>query len=74
MINSFDVLRFDDQGARVPDVAYTEHFRGTLHFEDEADVHQYLILFQMLQESALSEPQSLRFIEQIISEAWTESR
>ena len=71
MINSFDVLRFDDQGVKMPDVAYTEHFRATLHFEDETDTHQYLILFQMLQEAALSEEESVRFVEQIISEVWT---
>jgi transcriptional regulator with XRE-family HTH domain len=71
MINSFDVLCFGDQGVGMPDVAYTEHFRATLHFEDEADTYQYLILFQILQEAALSEPESLRFIEQIASEVWT---
>jgi transcriptional regulator with XRE-family HTH domain len=71
MINSFDVLRFGDQGVKMPDVAYTEHFRGTLHFEDEADTHQYLILFRLLQEAALSEGQSLRFIEQLMGEVWT---
>lgn len=55
----------------MPDVAYTEHFRATLHFEDEADTYQYLILFQILPETALSEPESLRFIEEIASEVWT---
>jgi transcriptional regulator with XRE-family HTH domain len=71
MINSFDVLRFGDQGVGMPDVVYTEHFRGTLNFEDEADTHQYFILFRMLQEAALSESRSIRFIEQIIGEVWS---
>lgn len=70
MINSFDVLRFGDQHVKMPDVAYTEHFRATLHFEDEADTHQYLILFQALRQAAVGEVQSIRFIEQIIAEVW----
>jgi transcriptional regulator with XRE-family HTH domain len=71
MINSFDVLRFGELGVRMPDIAYTEHFRGTLHFENESDTYQYLLLFQRLQDAALSEPESLRFIKKVITEVWT---
>jgi hypothetical protein len=70
MINSFDVLRFGAQGARMPDVVYTEHFRATLQFEGETDTYQYLVLFQRLQEAALNESESVRFISEIAGETW----
>lgn len=70
MINSFDILSFGDQGAGMPDVAYTEHFRGTLNFEEEADTHQYSILFRLLQEAALPELESIQFIEQLMGDVW----
>jgi transcriptional regulator with XRE-family HTH domain len=71
MMNSFDVLRFGDQGVRMPDVVYTEHFRATLQFEGETDTYQYQVLFQRLQEAALDESRSIRFIDQIADESWT---
>jgi transcriptional regulator with XRE-family HTH domain len=70
VMNSFDLLRFGNQGPAMPDVVYTEHFRATLHFEDEADTHQYQIVFKRLQESALGELESLDFIEQIMRQVW----
>ena len=66
-----DLLRFGDQSSTMPDVVYTEHFRATLHFEDETDTHQYQIVFKRLQESALGELESLDFIEQIVRRVWT---
>jgi transcriptional regulator with XRE-family HTH domain len=66
LINSFDLLRFGDEGARMPDVVYTEHFRATLYFEGETDTYQYRIVFQRLQEGSLDERESLGFIEQIM--------
>jgi transcriptional regulator with XRE-family HTH domain len=70
VMNSFDMLRFGDRGATMPDVVYTEHFRGTLHFEDEADTYQYQIVFKRLQEAALGEQESLDFIDQIVRQVW----
>jgi transcriptional regulator with XRE-family HTH domain len=71
VMNSFDLLRFGDQGATMPDVVYTEHFRATLHFEGEADTYQYRIVFNRLQQGALGELESLDFIEQIRRQIWT---
>jgi Domain of unknown function (DUF5753) len=65
LMNSFELLQFGDEGARMPDVVYTEHLRATLYFEGETDTYQYRIVFQRLQEGALSEMESLDFIEQI---------
>jgi transcriptional regulator with XRE-family HTH domain len=71
VMNSFDLLRFGDQSATMPDIVYTEHFRGTLHFEDETDTYQYQVVFKRLQESALGESESSDFIEQIVRQVWT---
>jgi transcriptional regulator with XRE-family HTH domain len=71
VMNSFDLLRFGDQGAMMPEVVYTEHFRANLYFEGEVDTHEYGIIFQRLRESALGEPESIGFIEDIACEVWT---
>ncbi len=71
MMNSFDLLRFGDQGATMPDVVYTEHFRATLYFEGETDTYQYRVVFQRLQEGALGEMESLDFIERTARQFWT---
>jgi hypothetical protein len=66
LISSFNLLRFGDQAARMPDVVYTEHFRATLYFEGESDTYQYRIVFQRLQEGALDGSESLDFIGQVM--------
>jgi transcriptional regulator with XRE-family HTH domain len=71
LINSFVLLRFGDEGTRMPDVVYTEHFRATLYFEGETDTYQYRIVFQRLQDGALGELESLDFIEQILRQMRT---
>jgi transcriptional regulator with XRE-family HTH domain len=70
VMNSFDLLHFGDQGAIMPDVVYTEHFRATLHFQGETDTHQYQIVFKRLQEGALGESDSFDFIMQIVRQIW----
>jgi len=70
VMGSFDLLRFGDQGAIMPDVVYMEHFRATLHFQGEADTHQYQIVFKRLQEGALGKSESLDFIKQIARQTW----
>ena len=67
IIGSFVLLRYR---TTMPDVVYTEHFRGNLHFEDEADTHQYRIVFQRLREGAINESDSLEFIDHI-AHFWT---
>jgi Domain of unknown function (DUF5753) len=71
LMNSFELLQFGNEGARMPDVVYTEHLRATLYFEGETDTYQYRIVFQRLQEGALSEMESLDFIEQIMRQTQT---
>jgi transcriptional regulator with XRE-family HTH domain len=71
VMNSFDLLRFGDQSATMPDVVYTEHFRATLYFEGETDTYEYQMVFRRLQEAALGELESLDFIEQIVRQIWT---
>jgi transcriptional regulator with XRE-family HTH domain len=71
VMGSFDLLRFGDQGATMPDVVYMEHFRATLHFEGETDTYEYQMVFRRLQEGALGELESLDFIEQIVRQIWT---
>lgn len=67
VMNSFDLLRFGTaQEGTMPDVVWTEHLRATLYFEGEADTYQYRIVFQQLQESAISEAKSLDLIKQTI--------
>lgn len=71
LMDSFELLRFGDESARMPDVVFTEHFRAMLYFEDEADTYQYRIVFQRLQAGALGETESLDFIEQIMRQIQT---
>jgi transcriptional regulator with XRE-family HTH domain len=71
LMDSFELLRFGDEAARMPDVVYIEHLRATLYFEGETDTYQYRIVFQRLQECALSEMESLDFIEHIMRQIQT---
>jgi transcriptional regulator with XRE-family HTH domain len=71
VMNSFDLLRFGDEGTRMPDVVYTEHFRATLYFEGETDTYQYRIVFQRLQDAALPELESMDFIAEIMHQTGT---
>jgi hypothetical protein len=70
MMNSFVLLHYHSQDATMPNVVYTEHFRGTLHFEGETDTYQYRIVFQRLRKGAISESASLSFIDRIAN-CWT---
>jgi transcriptional regulator with XRE-family HTH domain len=71
LMNPFELLRFGEEHARMPDIAYTEHFRATLRFEDDDDTHQYRVVFRRLQEGALGEMESLGLINQILRQIGT---
>lgn len=52
---SFELLQFGrGHGAVLHDVVTTEHLQSDLHFEGEADTHQYRLAFAALSDAALN--------------------
>jgi transcriptional regulator with XRE-family HTH domain len=70
-MNSFDLLRFGPaDAATMPDVVWTEHVTTALYFEGEADTFQFRIVFERLEQGALSGPESLRYISELAESTW----
>jgi transcriptional regulator with XRE-family HTH domain len=70
-MNSFDLLRFGpSEDATMPDVVWTEHVTTALYFEGEADTFQFRIVFERLEQGALSAPESLHFISELAARTW----
>ncbi len=70
-MNSFDLLRFGPaDAATMPDVVWTEHVTTALYFEGEADTFQYRIVFERLEQGALSASDSMRYISELAARVW----
>jgi transcriptional regulator with XRE-family HTH domain len=63
---SFSVLRFHD--ADVPDVVYIEQIASALYLDKREDVELYIEVMDRLGATALTPPQTQRFLGQILDE------
>jgi hypothetical protein len=61
---SFTVLRFGEP--EVPDVVYIEQLTSALYLDKRDDVDHYLEVMNHLSTEALTPPQSVKFITEII--------
>jgi transcriptional regulator with XRE-family HTH domain len=69
--SSFVLLRFGrTRDTELNDVVSTEQLQSNLHFEGEADTHQYRLAFQALSSAALNPEQSRELIIRTSQQVW----
>jgi transcriptional regulator with XRE-family HTH domain len=69
--SSFLLLKFGRaHDTELNDVVSTEQLQSNLHFEGEADTHQYRLAFQALTDAALDPEQSRELILRISQQVW----
>ena len=69
--SSFLLLKFGRaHETELNDVVSTEQLQSNLHFEGEADTHQYRLAFQALSDAALDPEQSRELILRTSQQVW----
>lgn len=70
--NSFTILRFPEP--ELPDIVYTEQLTSSLYLDKRQDVELYMAVMNTLSVEALSPPESVQFLVELLADMQSEGQ